>query len=72
MEPDYAASLEEVSLRYPKVKVISTEKAFMLMHQFGFDVEDRKEVVKEGDEKSFGNYVVTFVSAPNGSLVGSD
>ena len=64
MEPDHAASLEEVLLRYPKVKVISTEKAFMLMHQFGFDVEDRKEVVKEGDEKSFGKHVVTFVSAP--------
>lgn len=64
MEPDHAASLEEVLLRYPKVKVISTEKAFMLMHQFGFDVEDRKEVVKEGDEKSFGKHIVTFVSAP--------
>ena len=64
MEPDHAASLEEVLLRYPKVKVISTEKAYMLMHQFGFDVEERKEVVKEGDEKSFGKHVVTFVSAP--------
>ena len=64
MEPDHVASLEEILLRYPKVKVISTEKAFMLMHQFGFDVEDRKEVVKEGDEKSFGKHVVTFVSAP--------
>ncbi len=64
MEPDHAASLEEVLLRYPKVKVISTEKAFMLMHQFGFDVEERKEIVKEGDEKSFGKHVVTFVSAP--------
>ena len=64
MEPDHAASIEEILLRYPKVKVISTEKAFMLMHQFGFDVEDRKEIVKEGDEKSFGKHVVTFVSAP--------
>ena len=64
MEPDHAASLEEVLLRYPKVKVISTEKAFMLMHQFGFDVEDRKEVVKEGDTKSFGKHNVVFVSAP--------
>lgn len=64
MEPDHAASLEEVLLRYPKVKVISTEKVFMLMHQFGFDVEERKEVVKEGDEKSFGKHIVTFVSAP--------
>lgn len=64
MEPDHAASIEETLLRYPKVKVISTEKAFMLMHQFGFDVEERKEVVKEGDVKSFGKHTVTFVSAP--------
>lgn len=64
MEPDHAASLEEILIRYPKAKVISTEKAFMLMHQFGFDVEERKEIVKEGDEKSFGKHTVTFVSAP--------
>ena len=64
MELDHAASIEEILLRYPKVKVISTEKAFMLMHQFGFDVEERKEVVKEGDVKSFGKHTVTFVSAP--------
>ena len=64
MEPDHAASIEEILLRYPKVKVISTETAFMLMHQFGFDVEERKEVVKEGDVKSFGKHTVTFVSAP--------
>ena len=64
MEPDHAASIEEILLRYPEVKVISTEKAFMLMHQFGFDVEDRKEVVKEGNTKSFGKHNVVFVSAP--------
>ena len=64
MEPDHAASIEEILLRYPEVKVISTEKAFMLMHQFGFDVENRKEVVKEGDTKSFGKHNVVFVAAP--------
>lgn len=64
MEPDHAASIEEILLRYPEVKVISTEKAFMLMHQFGFDVENRKEVVKEGDTKSFGRHNVVFVAAP--------
>ena len=64
MEPDHAASIEEILLRYPEVKVISTEKAFMLMHQFGFDVENRKEVVKQGDTKSFGKHNVVFVAAP--------
>src|SRR3712207_7143544 len=30
MEPDHAAAIEEVLLRYPKAKVISTEKGFYL------------------------------------------
>lgn len=64
MEPDHAASVEEVLIRYPDCKVISSEKGFMFMHQFGFHVEGRKEEVKEGDTKSFGKHVVTFVSAP--------
>ena len=64
MEPDHAASMEEVLLRYPKCKVISNEKSFMFMHQFGFNVEGRKEEVKEGDTKCFGAHTVTFVAAP--------
>ncbi len=28
MEPDHGASIEEILLRWPKVKVISTEKSF--------------------------------------------
>ncbi|MDR2178678.1 MAG: FprA family A-type flavoprotein [Synergistaceae bacterium] len=64
MEPDHAASLEEILLRYPKATVISTEKAFMMMRQFGFHIDDRIEEVKEGDTKSFGKHVVAFVAAP--------
>lgn len=65
MEPDHAASMEEILLRYPKVKVITTEKAVMQMHQFGFPiVEERLEIVKEGDTKSFGKHEVVFVEAP--------
>lgn len=64
MEPDHAASIEEVLLRYPKCQVISNEKAFMFMHQFGFNLEGRKIEVQEGDTYSFGAHTVTFVSAP--------
>lgn len=64
MEPDHAASMEEVLLRYPECKVISNEKAFMFMHQFGFNVEGRKEEVKEGDTICLGKHTVTFVAAP--------
>ncbi|WP_394283474.1 FprA family A-type flavoprotein [Frisingicoccus sp.] len=64
MEPDHASSMAEILIRYPNCKVISNEKAFMFMHQFGFEVEDRKELVKEGDTKCFGKHTVTFVGAP--------
>lgn len=64
MEPDHGASIEEILLRYPNVKIISTEKAFLLMRQFGFKIDGKIEEVVEGDIKSFGNHVVTFVAAP--------
>ena len=65
MEPDHGASIEEILLRYPEVKIISTEKAFMLMHQFGFHIDSHERIeVKEGDSYSFGAHNVTFVGAP--------
>ncbi|AWI04831.1 FprA family A-type flavoprotein [Clostridium drakei] len=64
MEPDHAACIEEIVLRYPDVKIICTEKAFMFMHQFDFDIDDNVIQVKEGDTMSFGKHNVVFVSAP--------
>ena len=64
LEPDHAACIEEVLLRYPDVKIISNEKAFMLMRQFGFHVDDHECIeVKEGNTFSFGKHTVTFVFA---------
>ncbi|MCI1821802.1 MAG: FprA family A-type flavoprotein [Megasphaera sp.] len=64
VEPDHAASIAEILLRHPETVVISNEKAFMLMRQFGFSIDSRYEEVKEGDIKSFGKHTVTFVAAP--------
>ena len=65
MEPDHGASIEEILLRWPNVKVISTEKAFMFMRQFGFEVDGHELIeVKEGDTYTFGGHTVTFVGAP--------
>lgn len=65
LEPDHGASIEEILLRYPKVKIVSTEKAFMLMRQFGFGVDSHELIeVHEGDTMSFGKHTVTFVYAP--------
>jgi flavorubredoxin len=64
VEPDHAACVEEVLLRYPNVKIICTEKAFMFMNQFGFNIDGRVTQVQEGDKKSFGKHNVVFVAAP--------
>lgn len=66
MEPDHAASLEEVLIRYPDVTIISTAKAFTMMKQYNFVLADKHEqiVVKEGDTQSFGTHEVTFIMAP--------
>ncbi len=65
MEPDHGASIEEILLRYPEVKVVSTPKSFMLMRQFGFDVDDHELIeVQEGDTLSFGSHEILFVEAP--------
>lgn len=64
MEPDHGAALEEILLRHPDVVVISTEKAYMIMRQFNFPVNDNAITVKEGDTQSFGKHTITFVEAP--------
>lgn len=64
MEPDHAASIEEIMLRWPEVKVITTPKAVQMMHQFSFPVNDNLETVQEGDTRCFGKHTVTFIYAP--------
>ncbi|MBU3178309.1 FprA family A-type flavoprotein [Clostridium estertheticum] len=64
MEPDHAACIEEIILRYPNVKIVCNHKAFLFMHQFGFHIDENVIEVKEGDTMSFGKHVVTFVAAP--------
>lgn len=64
MEPDHAACIEEIILRYPNVQIVCTEKAALFMRQFGFQVDEKLIEVKEGDTMSFGKHNVVFVSAP--------
>lgn len=66
MEPDHGGSLEEILMRYPNVKIISSEQGFDFMRQFGFNKVDEHEqiIVKEGDTYSFGKHNFAFVEAP--------
>ena len=65
VEPDHAASIEEILLRWPEVKVITSPKAVILLHQFGFSFADGQiEEVREGDTRCFGSHTIAFVAAP--------
>ena len=65
VEPDHAASIEEILLRWPKVKIITSPQAVILLHQFGFPISaDQVEEVREGDTKCFGKHTIAFVAAP--------
>ena len=65
VEPDHASSIEEILLRWPQVKIITTPKAVILLRQFGFLLEaDQVEEVREGDSRCFGKHTIVFAMAP--------
>lgn len=65
MEPDHAATLEELVLRYPQVKIVCTAKALAMMKQFfSFDADAHTVLVKEGDTLNLGAHTLSFYMAP--------
>lgn len=63
MEPDHGASIEYIKSVYPEATVLCTAKAKGMMENFRFRMKN-VEVVKEGDQVSFGKHTVTFFTAP--------
>ena len=53
LEPDHAATLGEILLRYPDVTVITTAKGKAFAEQFGYEIKNA-DIVKNGDSRSFG------------------
>lgn len=65
MEPDHAATLNDLIIRYPNVKVITNAKAIKIIEQFfNFDIKSRAVVVNDGDTFSSGKHNFTFIMAP--------
>ena len=65
MEPDHCATMQEVILRYPDVRIIGNSKTLVMIKQFfTFDIDSRAVTVKEGDSLSTGKHHFTFVMAP--------
>ena len=65
MEPDHSAGICAFAKKYPTAKILSTDKAFVMMKQyFGDDFADRRYVIKDGDKVSIGERTLTFIAAP--------
>lgn len=65
MEPDHCATLEDVILRYPGVKVIGNAKTLAMIKQFfSFDIESRFITITEKDTVCTGKHTFAFRMAP--------
>lgn len=66
MEPDHAANIGAFVQKYPSAVLVGNAKTFAMIGQF-FDIDipdERKLVVKEGDELELGAHTLKFIMAP--------
>lgn len=65
MESDHSGGITAFMEKYKDAKIISSQKAFVMMKNFfSTDYEERRIVIKDGDTFSLGEHVLTFVAAP--------
>ena len=64
MEPDHAASISSILLRYPTAMVVATAKAAQMMEQFFGVKPTNLQIVKEGDTLCTGRHTLAFTMAP--------
>ncbi len=64
MEPDHAALIAPLLLRYPQATVVTTAKAAQMMEQFFGGKPENLQVVKEGDTLVTGRHTLCFTMAP--------
>ena len=65
MEPDHAATIEELTLRHPELTIICNDKIKTMLGQF-FSLSDtlKYHIVSEGETLCTGRHEFTFVMAP--------
>ena len=66
MEPDHCASIGELLLRYPGVRVVGNNKTHSMLMQFfpGLVPEAQRLTVQEGDTLVTGRHTLAFAMAP--------
>ena len=65
MEPDHCGAIEEICIRWPDIRIISSEQGFQFMRQMGYHIpENQLIIVEEGDTISIGKHTLAFIEAP--------
>ena len=64
MEPDHAATLQDLLLRHPEATVVTTAKAAQMIEQFFGQKPTALQLVKEGETLGTGNHTLCFTMAP--------
>ena len=65
MEPDHSASVIELTIKYPEMKIVCNEKILALIKQFNyFDTDSRVCLVTENDTLQTGRHTIRFLMAP--------
>ena len=65
MEPDHAATIEDLIYRYPETTIVCSDKIKTMLEQyFDYDMSGKIHLVKEGDSLNTGRHELTFVNAP--------
>ena len=65
LEPDHAATIEDVIMRYPEAKIVTNAKAANMIRQFvDFDLDSRLMTVGEADTLNTGRHELHFINAP--------
>ena len=64
MEPDHAALIADLLLRYPETTVVTSAKASQMIEQFFGTKPAKLQTVKEGDKLSTGRHCLNFIMAP--------
>ena len=65
MEPDHSANIAIFMDTYPKAKIVSSAKAFVMMkNYYGNDFADRQISVGEGSVLDLGKHKLEFYTAP--------
>ena len=65
MEPDHSASIRDVIMLYPDVKIVCNSKTLAMIKQFyDFDIDSRVYLVQENDILDIGRHKLHFIMAP--------